>query len=118
MPKSVDLSYFGPFFVSYPVDLSYPTSWLKPNTGAVLVPLLMLVQLSTPAGAGGSGCVGDSAVSVVFLELLSLRWRGVQGREHKTGGQRGQIRAKSGHGGHTYIHSLSRRNEDIFNNLP
>ena len=34
MPNSVDLSYFGPVFVSYPVDLSYPTFWLEPNTGA------------------------------------------------------------------------------------
>ena len=34
LPNSFDLSYFGPFFVSYTVDLAYPTSWLKPNKGA------------------------------------------------------------------------------------
>ena len=37
LPNSFDLS-FEPFFVSYPVGLSYPTFLLKPNEGTVLVP--------------------------------------------------------------------------------
>ena len=55
------------------------------------MPPMKVVQSSMPGGAGGSGCVDDSAlVCGLPGTALGPMARG-QDREHKTGGQRGRL---------------------------
>ena len=52
---------------------------------------MKLVQSSMPKVQVAPAVSMTHPLSVMFLELLSVRWRRGQEREHKTGGQRGRL---------------------------